>query len=57
MTYDVQLTATQWAQLSAWIERLMDYQGNGLAFLVWGVLGILFCLALLFYMLLRRPRR
>ncbi len=53
MTYDVQITAAQWALLSGWMQTLQDYVTNGFVFIVWGTLALLFIMAIAFYFLFR----
>lgn len=53
MTYDVQITAAQWALLSGWMQTLQDYVSNGFVFIVWATLALLFIMAIMFYFLFR----
>jgi hypothetical protein len=53
VTYDVQITAAQWALLSGWMQTLQDYVSNGFVFIVWATLALLFIMAIMFYFLFR----
>jgi heme/copper-type cytochrome/quinol oxidase subunit 2 len=57
MTYDVQITAAQWALLSGWMQTIQDYITNQFVFVVWATLALLFIMAIMFYFMFRRPRR
>jgi heme/copper-type cytochrome/quinol oxidase subunit 2 len=57
MTYDIQITAAQWALLSGWFQTIQDYVSNGFVFVVWATLALLFIMAIAFYFLFRGRRK